>query len=322
MGSVVLLLLTAICASDASAAVTLRASRRLSEAVSSDGAVPSLRWLPNMDLERDTGPDDGARISDGTIIPVFPIQNVLFMPYNTPNLTMLHLRHRKMYEEISFTGARQFAVVYQNSDGYMLDVGCVFYLTDVLTNKNRTVYVGEHTVTGRVQIKRILNPSDFVPPELDQEAQHGRGYSAPDYTPVQGEAETAVRDKKNYLLAQAAPLLDTDPIDEEHEAKAGTELAEILLAIAQAQEKLGDVPRVEFAIPPAEDAGKKAQGSKETLNFGRGTGGVWGTANSSWTFADMGLWGAIGLWQSFLAHRYVCCRRLKCAHEPNLDAAF
>ena len=280
--------------------------RSLSEAVSSEGEVPSVRFLPHLDMEQDSEPDEGARIMDGTILPVFPIQDVLFMPYNTPNLTMIHKRHRKMYEEISFTGARQFAVVYQQSDGRMLDVACVFYLTDVLTNANRTLYVGEHTITGRVLLKRILNPSDYVPPELDQEAQFGQvGFrQATEPTPVTSEAEEAVQAKKNYLIAQAEALVDIDPVDEEAEAAAATELSALLLAIAETQEQLGDVPRLEFVSPKKPKEAEHAKREKLAgLSFGRGTGAVWGVENSSWTFDDMGLWGAIGLWQRFLNSR-------------------
>ena len=106
-----LALVTAAAAGAPAAGAPAGRGRRLSETVASDGSVSAVRWLPPLENEYDAPPDKESRIDDGTIMPVFPVQGVLFMPYNNPNLTMKEPRYRRMYEEVIFTGAKRFAAV-------------------------------------------------------------------------------------------------------------------------------------------------------------------------------------------------------------------
>ena len=229
-----------------STAAAAPSGRQLSETVGTDGTIASLRWLPPLENEIDSDADPGARIDDGTLMPVFPVRGALFMPYAHVNLTMTEPRYRRMYEEIIFTGARRFAVVLQNvSDGRLLDVGISFHLANVLTNANGTKLVGECIATGRVHLQRILNPSVYVSPDIELQ-NFG-----------QGARGKLVDTPDGYLLAQAATVVDVDVEDGEAEAKMGEELGELLLSVSEAQKTLGDVPRFKFERTPPPDAGEE-----------------------------------------------------------------
>ena len=152
-------------------------------------------WLEPIDVKgADVEADEGA-----LTIPVFPLS--LYLPYDSPVLTIFEPRYRKMYNDILFNGARRFAVVNvrienERDPPILAEVGTIFYLEDLQEisreTQDRFKYVGTHSVIGRVRLKKILNPS------------------------AAGAAD-------DYLRAQVEEIVDVEPEDEAESAAIAAE---------------------------------------------------------------------------------------------------
>jgi len=156
-------------------------------------SLPEVRWLDPLDPQgEEIQPEDGA-----TVMPVFPLGGPFF-PYTKHPLQIFEPRYRELYDKILFSGSRRFVVTpvdpRSESSLRLAEVGVVFYLDDLKEVSEQTQdqvkYVCEHTVIGRVRLKRVLNPSAWF-------------------------------DRSTYLRAEAEPLEDTDveveskPLEEE-----------------------------------------------------------------------------------------------------------
>lgn len=96
------------------------------------------------------------------------------------------------------TGSRKFVTVHRDKRGRLLDVGNVFFISQVAGNKARTWYLGEHIITGRIKIKRILNPSEYT-------------------------------SQVNYIMAQVEyPYVDIDPPQPAEEKMIGKEVSALI----------------------------------------------------------------------------------------------
>ena len=156
--------------------------------------TPEVRWLQPIDPSQ---PDAEPSSEDATTMPLFPL-GVTYLPYTTTVLNIFEPRYRKMYNDILFNGARRFAVVNVDAKtGRFAEVGVIFYLDELKEvseqTDDRVKYIGTHSVKGRVQIKKVLNPKDGATRETYMKAE------VADFEDDDGgagaEAEKAVEDK-------------------------------------------------------------------------------------------------------------------------------
>jgi len=129
-------------------------------------ASPAIEWLEPLDpniKELEPSGDDGT-----LVLPVFPLGGP-FMPYSKQKLNIFEPRYRELYDHILLSGSRRFVVTSvdpQSPDDLRLaQAGVVFYLDDLQEvsemTQDQVKYVCDHTVIGRVRIKRVLNPSSW-----------------------------------------------------------------------------------------------------------------------------------------------------------------
>ncbi|CAE7171793.1 unnamed protein product [Symbiodinium pilosum] len=129
-----------------------------------ESEVEHVRWLDPLDANvEEISPDEGA-----TVLPVFPLGGP-FMPYTKQSLQIFEPRYRQLYDNILLSGSRRFVVTPvdpRSEDSLRLaQVGVVFYLDDLKDlseqTQDRVKYMCEHTIIGRVKLKRVLNPADW-----------------------------------------------------------------------------------------------------------------------------------------------------------------
>lgn len=129
-----------------------------------ESEVKEIRWLDPLDEKA----EEVTPAEDATVLPVFPLGGP-FMPYTKQSLQIFEPRYRQLYDNILLSGSRRFVVTPvdpRSEDSLRLaEVGVVFYLDDLKDlseqTQDRVKYVCEHSVIGRVKLKRVLNPADW-----------------------------------------------------------------------------------------------------------------------------------------------------------------
>jgi len=159
-------------------------------------------------------------------MPLFPL-GVTYLPYTQPVLNIFEPRYRQMYNDILFSGARRFMVCnVEEETGRLAETGVIFYLDELKEvseqTQDRVKYVGSHSVIGRVQLRKVLNPS-----------------------------VAATRD--SYLKAEVAVLEDSDA-SESLEAEE-TSLRELFHELVDVQAAIGEEPRFTEAVKGTLDFG-------------------------------------------------------------------
>ena len=174
-----------------------------------------IRWLPPIDPNgEDIEPSEG-----GTVMPLFPL-GVTYLPFTTPVLNIFEPRYRAMYNDILFSGARRFMVCNVDGDtGRLAETGVIFYLDELKEVSEQTAdrvkYVGSHSVIGRVNLVKVLNPS------------------------VAGTRET-------YLKAEVTELVDDDVEESLEELEADCQ--KLFEELVDVQSSLGEEPRFTAAV--------------------------------------------------------------------------
>merc|ERR1711871_421813 len=125
-----------------------------------------VRWLPAIDPAA-ADVSEGYQPAEGaTVMPLFPL-GVTYLPYTTPVLNIFEPRYRAMYNDILFSGARRFMVCNVDAEtGRLAETGVIFYLDELKEvseqTNDRVKYVTQHSVIGRVNLKKILNPAAWT----------------------------------------------------------------------------------------------------------------------------------------------------------------
>ena len=178
-------------------------------------ATLDINWAAPIDTSApDSEPTDGS-----TVVPLFPL-GVTYLPYTKHVLNIFEPRYRKMYNDILMNGARRFMVCNIDGEtGRFAEVGVLFYLDDLKEvseqTGDRVKYVGSHSVTTRVRLKKVLNPQ-------------------------------VTTTRETYLRAEVEELTDTDA-DEASEAEEAT-MRKQFEELVDMQGKLGEEPRFTEAV--------------------------------------------------------------------------
>ena len=224
-----------------------------------------------------------------------------------------------MYNDILFSGARRFMVCNVDQEtGRMAEVGVIFYLDELKEvseqTQDRVKYIGSHSVIGRAQLKRVLNPKVAATRETYLRAEVAE-LEDPDAADADATADAEAELRKLFEEVRTAapcraraPLLALGRLGRQGRpttphpslppslppslhpslpsvwlsvvhACAARSLCVRVLQLVDMQGSLGEEPRFTNAV-------------KGTLAFGAGSGKE-----------DKGLWGAIVLWQQFLEQR-------------------
>ena len=189
-----------------------------------DPSDVDVRWLDPIDPNQgDMEPSS----ETATVMPIFPL-GVTYLPYTTTVLNIFEPRYRQMFNDILMNGARRFAVLNVDSEtGRFAEVGVIFYLDELKEvseqTQDRVKYIGQHSVKGRVQLKKVLNPS------------------------VAATRET-------YLKAEVVELVDTDADESTESEEAG--LRELFSDLVDVQASLGEEPRFTEAAAAAAEFGR------------------------------------------------------------------
>ena len=164
-----------------------------------------VRWLDPIDPNQgDMEPSS----ESATVMPIFPL-GVTYLPYTTTVLNIFEPRYRQMFNDILMNGARRFAVVNIDAEtGRFAEVGVIFYLDELKEvseqTDDRVKYIGTHSVKGRVEIKKVLNPSagatreTYMKAEVEDFEDEDEGAGA--------DAEKAVADKFIELVGVQTKL--------------------------------------------------------------------------------------------------------------------
>jgi len=178
-------------------------------------ATLDINWAAPIDTSApDSEPTDGS-----TVVPLFPL-GVTYLPYTKHVLNIFEPRYRKMYNDILMNGARRFMVCNIDGEtGRFAEVGVLFYLDDLKEvseqTGDRVKYVGSHSVTTRVRLKKVLNPQ-------------------------------VTTTRETYLRAEVEELTDTDA-GEASEAEEAT-MRQQFEELVDMQGKLGEEPRFTEAV--------------------------------------------------------------------------
>jgi Lon protease-like protein len=131
-----------------------------------DEGIGKVRYLPPLDYgqQTDLEPSPGS-----LVLPCFPL-GAVYMPYANPILNIFEPRYRKMYSDILFSGGRRFIVPAtrqgQENEVCLGEVGVVLYLDELQEVSEQTndqvKFVCQHSVIGRVRLKKVLNPRSFA----------------------------------------------------------------------------------------------------------------------------------------------------------------
>lgn len=139
-----------------------------------------------------------------TVMPIFPL-GVTYLPYTTTVLNIFEPRYRQMFNDILMNGARRFAVVNIDAEtGRFAEVGVIFYLDELKEvseqTDDRVKYIGTHSVKGRVEIKKVLNPSAGATRETYMRAEVEEFEDEDEGEGAGADAEKAVADKFIELI--------------------------------------------------------------------------------------------------------------------------
>lgn len=125
-----------------------------------------IRYLDPLDFKN---PEEGTAEDGFQTIPCFPLGGSVYVPDTTQVLNIFEPRYRQMYSDILLSGGRRFVVpqIEQDDDGVRLaEVGVIFYLDDLREVSEQTndqvKYVCQHSVIGRVRLRKVLNPKAFA----------------------------------------------------------------------------------------------------------------------------------------------------------------
>jgi len=128
--------------------------------------LPPSRALPGSWLEVSSTPTVEPS-ADARVMPVFPAPAVLW-PENTVEFCVVEPAHRRLYEDLLMSGARQIVAPFarmflKEGSCLMHDTAAILHLTELKDMTQRTggtmKYLARHSVVGRASIKRVLNPS-------------------------------------------------------------------------------------------------------------------------------------------------------------------
>lgn len=225
--------------------------RRVAVPVASETDIEDIRWLPPIDPSA-ADVSEGYEPAEGaTVMPLFPL-GVTYIPYTTPVLNIFEPRYRAMYNDILFSGARRFMVCNVDSEtGRLAETGVVFYLDELKEVSEQTAdrvkYVGSHSVIGRVNLKKVLNP------------------------PVAATRET-------YLKAEVVELVDDDAGDSLEEEEAA--LKALFEDLVDVQGTLGEEPRFTAAVKATLSFGRgtpTTAAERQSGAAGSEDKGLWGT---------------------------------------------
>jgi Lon protease-like protein len=280
-------------------AATMLCPRCAASPIATESAVMDIRWAPSIDpTAADVEPSEGA-----TVMPLFPL-GVTYLPFTSQTLNIFEPRYRQMFNDILMNGARRFMVCNVDQEtGRLAETGVIFYLDELKEvseqTQDRVKFVGSHSVVGRVQLKKVLNPS-------------------------------AAASRETYLRAEVVELEDSDADAELEEKEQGC--LKMFKELVDTQSDIGEEPRFTEARaaspcrsspdPPAVPAPLSTPPSvgsvscliddhppnttplphhpslpptqrvKGLLNFERGT-----------SEDEKGVWGTALLWQQFLEQR-------------------
>lgn len=127
-----------------------------------------VRWLPGLDTkapDAEPSAEAAAPASPLRVMPLFPLSTVGCVPHSIQEVSIFEPRYRKLYDDILVSGARQFVAtaIHPEEEDRFAEVGVVFYLEDLRDvseqSHDRVKYICRHKVTGRVRIRRVLNPA-------------------------------------------------------------------------------------------------------------------------------------------------------------------
>jgi len=126
--------------------------------------IDSVSWLPSVDgAKGDNLPIDSAKEVSETL-PLFPLGGFVYTPNTEHVLNIFEPRYRQMYTDILMNGSKRFCVVtsHPTEEGRFAKTGVLFELEDLKEVSEQTQdqikYICNHKVTGRVTIKKIVNP--------------------------------------------------------------------------------------------------------------------------------------------------------------------
>mmetsp|Transcript_58155 Transcript_58155/g.173548 ORF Transcript_58155/g.173548 Transcript_58155/m.173548 type:complete len:526 (-) Transcript_58155:118-1695(-) len=132
--------------------------------------IDSVGWLPSTLETSSTSSSSSSSesissIADGsTILPLFPLGGIVYVPNSEHLLNIFEPRYRQMYNDILMNGTKRFVVSmsHPTKEGSFAEMGVLFQLEDLKEVSEQTgdkiKYICNHKVTGRVKIGRILNP--------------------------------------------------------------------------------------------------------------------------------------------------------------------
>jgi Lon protease-like protein len=126
--------------------------------------VDSVGWLPSVSgAKSDTMPLTSVK-NGNDILPLFPLGGIVYTPNSEHVLNIFEPRYRQMYNDILMNGSKRFVVSmsHPTENGSFAEMGVLFVLEDLNevseVTGDQVKYICNHRVTGRVKIKRILNP--------------------------------------------------------------------------------------------------------------------------------------------------------------------
>jgi hypothetical protein len=102
------------------------------------------------------------------ILPLFPLGGFVYTPNTEHVLNIFEPRYRQMYTDILMNGSKRFVVTtsHPTQSGRFAQTGVLFELQDLREvsgeTQDRVKYICNHKVTGRVTIKKILNPEAWT----------------------------------------------------------------------------------------------------------------------------------------------------------------
>eukprot|EP00747_Dinoflagellata_sp_TGD_P123470 gnl/TRDRNA2_/TRDRNA2_173823_c0_seq4.p1 gnl/TRDRNA2_/TRDRNA2_173823_c0~~gnl/TRDRNA2_/TRDRNA2_173823_c0_seq4.p1 ORF type:complete len:453 (-),score=72.84 gnl/TRDRNA2_/TRDRNA2_173823_c0_seq4:92-1450(-) len=200
-----------------------------------------VRWVPTLDPKV----DDINATEGASILPLFPFSTKPNLLHETPRVGVSEPRYRILYNDILFSGARRYLVPAVDQDtGRLAETGAILYLDDLKEVSEQTQdnvkYIGEHTVIGRANIIKVLNPR------------------------VSATRET-------YMSAEVEVLEDVD-IDVDTTATEET-ARELLLDIINTQQKLGE--EIRMTDRATSDYWKFDRGTNSTNKGLWGTVWIW-----------------------------------------------
>ena len=235
--------------------------------------IDSVGWLPSaLKTAGSSEPIDEVG-DEAVVLPLFPLGGIVYTPNSEHVLNIFEPRYRQMYNDILMNGSKRFVVSmsHPTEKGSFASTGVLFNLEDLKEvsemTEDRVKYICNHKVTGRVQIRRVLNPEAWIKGDtyLRVEGTIIDDSAEPDEV-KEGDAE-----KKDEPYAAMASYLGLSTNNEE------LSLRSAFSSLVDLQHDLQEDVRFTMA-------------SVDTLSVLEGPG-------------DGSLWNTIRLWQSYAEQR-------------------